>query len=425
MKWITLDTQNNCSYNTSMRTIVKPDTQQKIEWLGHMAALDHDGEPTAPACATKLTPRQQVKRDFLKGAVVQVQRPDGPMVVLRTLQTSACEQNCYYCPFRAGRSGMPRVSLSPDELAGEFNRMQQAGVVRGLFLSSGIIGGGTRSMDPMLATVELLRRKYEYRGYIHLKIMPGAERAQVEQALRLADRVSVNLEGANAERLAALAPHKDFEGQLLEAMRWVRQIGQAQGSSFDGPRTTSFDGLGMSRAKSPSLVTQFVVGPAGESDRELLTTADQLYRDVGLARAYYSGFNPVPDTPLAGVPRTPDIREHRLYQADWLLRFYGFALDDLPFDRDGALPSDVDPKLAWAHQHLTERPVEVNRASRQELLRVPGIGPRSADAILCARRRGCLRDLADLRALGAVADRAAPFVLLDGKRPPLQLSLWD
>lgn len=407
-----------------MRTILKPDTQQKMGLLSRMAALDCDGEPTASAGAAELTPRQQIKHDFLKGAVVQVQRPDGPMIVLRTLQTSACEQNCYYCPFRAGRNGMPRVSFSPDELACEFDRMQRAGVVRGLFLSSGSVGGGARSMDPMLATVELLRRKYEYRGYIHLKIMPGAERAQVEQALSLADRVSVNLEGANAGRLAALAPRKDFEGQLLEAMRWVHQLGQAGDSPFGELRTPPFGELGLRRTKSPSLVTQFVVGPAGESDRELLTTADQLYRGVGLARAYYSGFNPVPDTPLADAPRTPDLREHRLYQADWLLRFYDFALDELPFDQGGALPSEVDPKLAWASQHLTGRPVEVNRASRRELLRVPGIGPRSADAILRARRLGRLRDLADLRALGARADQAAPFVLLDGKRPPRQLSLW-
>ncbi len=392
-----------------MRTIVKPDAQQKIKLLGHLAGLDCDGDPASVASSPKLAGRQQVKRDFLKEAIVQVQRPDGPMVVLRTLQTSACEQNCYYCPFRAGRSGIPRVGFGPDELACTFDRMQQAGVVKGLFLSSGSVGGGAKSMDPMLATVELLRRKYAYRGYIHLKIMPGAERAQVERALSLADRVSVNLEGANARRLASLAPRKDFEGELLGAMGWVREIAQAQGPLV----------------KTPSLVTQFVVGPAGESDWELLTTADQLYRRVKLARAYYSGFNPVPDTPLASAARTPAIREHRLYQADWLLRFYGFVLGDLVFDQDGALPSDVDPKLAWARRHLTGRPVEVNRASRRELLRVPGIGPRSADAILRARRQGRLRDLGDLRTLGAVASRAAPFVLLDGRRPPQQLGFWD
>jgi predicted DNA-binding helix-hairpin-helix protein len=392
-----------------MYTIVKPDAQQKIQTLGELATLDCEGVPPLFASQAKLTARQQAKRDFLTGSVVQVQRPDGPMAVLRTLQTSACEQNCYYCPFRAGRSGFPRLSLGPDELAREFDRMQRVGVVRGLFLSSGSVGGGVRTMDPMLATVETLRRRYEYRGYVHLKVMPGAERAQVEQALHLADRVSVNLEGANAKRLAALAPQKDFEGDLLSAMRWVRDIAQTQ-----RPGT-----------KTPSMTTQFVVGPAGESDRELLTTADRLYRRVKLARAYYSGFNPVSDTPLADAPPTSELREHRLYQADWLLRFYGFGLEELPFDPGGALPVQMDPKLAWACKHLAEQPVELNRAGRQELLRVPGIGPRSADAILRARRQGHLRDLSDLRALGAIVDRAAPFVLLSGRRPPRQLSFWD
>jgi predicted DNA-binding helix-hairpin-helix protein len=385
-----------------MHTLITPDTQQKMRLLAHMAELECDGEPM-------LTPRQQAKRDFLDRSLYQVQRPDGPMTVLRTMQTSACERNCHYCPFRAGRSSTVRVSFSPDELAREFDRMQRAGIVKGLFLSSGVIGGGTKAMDPMLASVELIRLKYAYRGYVHLKIMPGAERAQVEHALRLADRVSINLEGANAARLASLAPQKDFAGELLQAMRWAHEISQAQELL----------------TKTPSLTTQFVVGPAGESDRELLTAANQLYRQVKLARAYYSGFNPVPDTPLADAPPTPAIRAHHLYQADWLLRFYGFHLDELPFDRRGQLPLDVDPKLAWACQHLAERPVEVNRASRRELLRVPGIGPHSADAILRARRQGHLRDLSDLRALGAVANRAAPFVLLDGHRPPRQLGFWD
>jgi predicted DNA-binding helix-hairpin-helix protein len=387
-----------------MRTIVAPDAQQKMQWLSPLAAMECDGEP-GPA----LTPRQQTKRDFLAESVVRVQRPDGPLTVLRTMQSSACERNCNYCPFRAGRNGIPRAAFTPDELAREFDRMQRAGVVQGLFLSSGIVGGGVRTMDPMLATVELIRRKYAYRGYVHLKIMPGAERAQAEQAMRLADRVSINLEGVDAKRLAYLAPQKDFAGELLPAMGWFRE-------------RVGADWLPVKR---PSLVTQFVVGPAGESDQDLLTRADTLYRQVGLARAYYSGFNPISDTPLADLPPTSPQREHRLYQADWLLRFYGFALDELPFEPDGGLPSAIDPKLAWARRHLAGQPVEVNRASRAELLRVPGIGPRSADAILRARRQGRLHDLAELRALGAVAGRAAPFVMLDGKCPPRQLGLWD
>ena len=380
--------------------IVKPDAEQKIHLLGELAQLDCDGEPA-------LSNQQRQKRGFLNESIVQVQRPDGPMTVLRTLQSSACEKNCRYCPFRAGRNRTPRVSFSPDELAGEFNKMQTGGVVKGLFLSSGIAGGGVQAMDKMLATVEILRRKHNYRGYVHLKIMPGSQRAQIEQAIRLADRISINLEGATAERLAFLAPQKNMRGDLLPAIHWMRQIAREM------PR----------QVKIPSLVTQFVVGPAGESDREILTGVDWLYRNRALSRAYYSRFTPIANTPLENAPPTPPIREHRLYQADWLLRFYGFQLNELPFDQNNALPATADPKLIWASQHLSEQPVEINRAPRSRLLRVPGIGPKSADAIVQARQQGRLKDLSALKKMGAVISRASSFILLNGHRPPRQLRL--
>ncbi len=385
-----------------MHVAIRPDAQQRIELLGQMAGFDLDGEPTPSTSLTKS------KADFLAQSIYQVKRPDGPMTVMRTMQTSVCERNCRYCCFRADRDSTRRVSLSPDELAGTFDKMVRAQVVRGLFLSSGVVGGSVRTMDPMLATAELVRKKYAYRGYLHLKLMPGAEQAQIEQAMRLADRVSINLEAVDDLRLAYLAPQKSLHGELLSVISQVRQIGANQEPWV----------------KRPSLVTQFVVGPAGESDRDLLHLAAGLYHRAGLARAYYSGFNPVAGTPLADQPSTDPMRQHRLYQADWLLRFYGFAAIELPFDDRGNLPSYTDPKLAWARIHLVDSPVEVNRAGRSQLLRVPGIGPRSADAILRARRQGRLRDLAALRTLGVVTGRAAPFVLLDGHRPAQQLRLW-
>ncbi len=384
-----------------MQTIVLPDTRQKLEMMTRTGQFDCDGEPT-------LTLREKRKADFLARSVVQVQRPDGAMTVLRTMQTSACEKNCRYCPFRAGRDQTPRVSFSPDELARTFDAMARARIVRGLFLSSGIVGGGTRAMDPMLATAELLRGKYNYRGYIHLKVMPGAEQAQVEQAFRLADRVSINLEGANTRRLALLAPQKDMHRELLPAIHWVNRFARQH-----HPHT-----------KPPSLVTQFVVGPAGETDRELLSGVAWLYRHRNLSRAYFSAFNPIAGTPLENETPTPPIREHRLYQADWLLRFYGFQVEELPFDAAGKLPAEIDPKLAWAKQHLRRQPVEINAASRAELLRVPGIGPKTADAILHARRTGKFYDLSHLRAQGVIARRAAPFILLNGRRPPQQMPLF-
>ena len=228
------------------------DIHQKIDTLGQAAALDCEGPPALN--------REARKAQIIAGSRAYVTHPQkGKMPVMRIMQTSACERNCYYCPFRAGRN-YRRMSLAPDELADAFDQMQRKKLVDGLFLSSGIIGSGVEVMDKMLATVDLVRRKYEYRGYVHLKIMPGADAAQIEQAARLADRISINLEGANENRLAHLAPKKDFWQELLPPLYWVRQHRDKVDPWF----------------KLPSLSTQFVVGPAGEADRELLTTVDTL-----------------------------------------------------------------------------------------------------------------------------------------------------
>ncbi|NJN95410.1 MAG: radical SAM protein [Anaerolineales bacterium] len=375
------------------------DIHQKVENLGQAAALDCEGPPA-------LT-REERKAQFLDQSRVYVTHPQrGKIPVLRTMQTSACERNCYYCPFQAGRD-YRRVAFKPEELASAFDEMQRKKLVDGLFLSSGIIGGGVKAMGPMLDTVEIVRRKYEYYGYIHLKIMPGAEAAQIERAARLADRLSINLEAANEQRLTALAPRKNFWQELLPPLYWVRQNQHVLGPWI----------------KTPSLTTQFVVGPAGESDHELLTTAQTLYRQANLARAYYSPFNPIRGTVLEDAPKTPPLREHRLYQADWLLRFYGFEVSELPFDPQGHLPLTSDPKLVWAKTHLNQRPIEINRASRAELLRIPGIGPKTAEAIIAARRVERLSDLSQLKQLGVQTSRAAPFILLNGRQAEYQLQL--
>lgn len=373
------------------------DIRQKVNNLSQAAALDCDGPP--------LLGREARQAQFIAHSRAFVTHPQkGKMPVMRIMQTSACEHNCHYCPFQAGKN-YRRVMLKPEELAAAFDQMQRKKLVDGLFLSSGIIGGGIRAMDPMLDTVEILRRKYQYRGYIHLKIMPGAESAQIERAACLANRLSINLEGANQPRLSRLAPQKNFAQELLPALYWVQQ---------NRHRLPPW-------AAPPSITTQFVVGPAGEADRELLVTVDRLYRQANLSRAYYSAFNPVAGTAFEHLPATNPARQHRLYQADWLLRFYGFSVLELPFDPQGNLPLTADPKLVWAKVHLQHRPVEVNRAGRGELLRVPGIGPKSADAILSARRKGRLSDLRQLERLGVQAGRAAPFVLLNGRRPAYQL----
>ncbi len=335
--------------------------------------------------------------------------------MLKTLLTSACERDCYYCPFRAGRD-FRRATFRPDELAALFDRLYRAGAVAGIFLSSGLAGGGVRTQDRLIATAEILRTRYKFHGYIHLKLMPGAGFDQVERAMELADRVSVNLEAPTAAALARLAPRKQLAEELMRPMRYVAQIRQARGGRPGG--------WGNPYRSGPSQTTQFVVGPGGESDLELLRTVEYLRRTLGLARAYFSAFTPVPGTPLQSLPPTSPLRERRLYQSDFLLRDYGFAADELPFDAQGNLPLDTDPKLLWARRHLAHTPVELNRADRHELLRVPGIGPVGVERLLRARRQGRLRALDDLRRLGIAAERAAPFVLLDGRRPVYQLRLW-
>lgn len=338
--------------------------------------------------------------------------PNGQKIkLLKTLLTSACERDCYYCPFRAGRD-MRRASFQPEEFARLFMMLATKGIAEGVFLSSGLTGGGIRTEDKLIDTADILRHKLGFRGYIHLKVMPGSEKAQVERAMLLADRVSVNLEAPNDARLARLAPHKQFVEELLQPLKWMDEIRRTQ------PGTKAWNG------RWPSSVTQFVAGGAGESDLELLTATDYLYRRLGLKRAYFSRFNPIPDTPLENQPPTPPVREHRLYQASFLLRDYGFEVEELPFEADGRLPVQTDPKLAWAQKNLTGQPVEVNRAERQQLLRIPGIGPKGADIILRARRQSRIREVSALKKMGILAERAAPFLLLDGKRAAFQPALF-
>jgi predicted DNA-binding helix-hairpin-helix protein len=343
------------------------DSLEKLKLLGPPTCFEPAEEVGAAGR------RSSPPRDDLSGCVHNAVMPGGKRIaLLKTLLTSACERDCRYCAFRQGRD-FRRVSFSPDELARLFMQLHRKNVAEGLFLSSGVAGSGSRTEDRLIATAELLRQRYGFRGYIHLKIMPGAEREQVLAAMRLADRVSVNLEAPNSERLARLAPRKVFAEELLQRLRWIEEIRREMPGRW------------------PSSTTQFVVGAVDESDVELLTTTEFL---------------------------------HRLYQSSFLLRDYGFTVEELPFDGGGYLPLGSDPKLAWARHHLAHAPVELNTADRRGLLRVPGIGPKGAEKLLRARRQGTLRDLTDLRKLGIVARRAAPFILLDGHRQPYQLPLW-
>ena len=333
------------------------------------------------------------------------------ITLFKSLLTSACERDCAYCPFRAGRD-FRRVTFQPEEFATVFIRLYRLGRVQGLFLSSGLAGGGVRTQDRLLDTAEILRRREGYRGYLHLKLMPGAEKEQVLRAMQLADRVSVNLEAPGARYLQRLAPHKRYWAELRTLLQWVAEI------------QSTLDPRDYGLRRWPSVTTQFVVGPAGERDRDLLAVAAEWLPRLNLRRVYFSAFRPVPDTPLEHHPAEDPQRVRRLDQAFFLLRDYGFTLEELPLDAQGNLPRGVDPKQYWANQHLLHAPLEINTASREELLRVPGLGPRRVDVLLQARRERPLRSLEDLRALGVPAQRMAPYILLEGRRPPWQAPLW-
>ena len=380
-----------------------PDTVTKLTLMGEATQFEPAGDQ----------PQQERRHALyqsrsLDECITNVSTPQGRLPILKTMLTTACERNCLYCPFRAGRSAMKRLTFSPDELASGLDTLQRANKVQGMFLSSGIIKGSVTTQDKILDTAELVRGKYDYQGYLHLKVMPGVQQEQLYRAMQLADRVSVNLEGPTQERLNLLAPKKDFAQELLSVLQLAESI----------RRQHPYE-------KLAGTVTQFVVGAVGDTDQEILSLSSQLYRQAGLTRAYYSGFHPIVQTPLENVTAVNPLREHRLYQASFLLRDYGWNVEDMPFMDDGNVRLDMDPKRAWAEAHLREAPVDIMRASREQLLRIPGIGPKAATAIMHARRQGCITELVHLRQLNIrTPEQSIPYILLDGRKPATQMTLF-
>jgi predicted DNA-binding helix-hairpin-helix protein len=385
----------------STTIIMEPDIQQKLAILGDEASDEVTDVPATQSI------QQGIKHatGFIYNAK---QEGGGTSRLFKVLQTNSCAFSCKYC-FTSCAIRRKRTTFKPDELATTFVSLQREKRVDGLFLSSGIVPNANVTMEKMLATVERLRLKEGYTGYIHLKLIPGASFEYIERAVELADRVSLNLEAPNQARLTELAPDKEFAGSMWGRMAWAAEL--MKRARLEG------------RQAARSLTTQFVVGAVGESDRELLETVQRAHRELDLRRAYFSAFHPIDRSPFADEPAEDPTRALRLYQSDFMIRDYGFSYADLPFNEQGLLPRDKTPKQAWAELHLVE-PVEINRASRIHLLKVPGIGPRSADRIIEARRETKLRDLSQLRALGVTTGWAAPYVLLDGRRTPEQLRLW-
>lgn len=365
-----------------------------------------------PAPRNDLECRENLSRLEERFPVTHARLPNGRTIpLLKTMQTSVCERDCNYCCFRSGRE-TPRASLTPDELADAVVKLSKAGIAKGVFLSSGITGGAIRTQDRIIATAEILRNKYHYQEYIHLKIMPGAEKEQIFRAMQLADRVSINLEGPNEASLKKLAPHKVFFDELLEPLRFIEEI-----------RTNHPPHLAW-KNHWPSSCTQFVVGAVGETDLDLLQTTSLLRSNFNISRAYYSRFTPVIHTPFENLPPLNPWREHRLYQAFYLFRDYNFDLEDLQFSQSGNLSLEKDPKLAWAENNLLMNPIEINKAEFGQLLKIPGVGPVTAKKILQIRRQTKIDDVSFLRKLGIPVDRAARFILLNGHKPAFQPGLF-
>ncbi len=300
----------------------------------------------------------------------------GRSVMLKTLLSSACTNDCRYCPLRADRDTR-RCTLTPEEVAEAFMHYVRARKVFGLFLSSGVVRDADHTMDRMIALARLLRAKHDYDGYLHLKVIPGASDAAIEAMLGVATCVSLNVEVPTRAAFRALSEKKDFDRDIVRPTRLLSDLTR-RGGPFARVRQ----------------MTQFIVGASTETDAEIIQATWGLYRRLGLARVYFSAYQrglgdaSLPGERAAARPEDTLMREHRLYQVDWLIRRYGFRADEVPLEADGSLSLETDPKELWARRHPERFPVDVNRAGRYELLRVPGFGEVTVGRVLALRRGG-------------------------------------
>ena len=337
--------------------------------------------------------------------------PDGRCVsLLKILLTNHCIFDCAYCVSRRSND-VQRAAFTVKEVVDLTINFYRRNYIEGLFLSSGIFKDADTTMERLVRVAKELRTIHNFHGYIHLKSIPGASDELMHEAGLYADRLSVNLEIPTEKELKRVAPEKDH-AQAYRPMNYLKR---------------TIEGLKEERSlvkKKPHFApagqsTQLIVGATPESDRTVLSLASSLYKDQGLKRVYYSGYVPISADPrMPSIDRAPLVRENRLYQSDWLLRFYGFSVDDLLNEHQPQLDLDIDPKTAFALRHPALFPIDVNTASREMILRVPGIGTKSTDLILKARRRGMIRK-EHLKAFGVVMKRAQYFLSFTGEAHPL------
>jgi predicted DNA-binding helix-hairpin-helix protein len=370
--------------------ISQPDTVEKLNILGQDGQYD-----LACACGTAKDGHR--KRGADGNWIYPVTLSNGGNTILfKTLVSNACSNDCLYCPLR-DKNDVRRCTLGIEETADIFMQYLNAKKVYGLFLSSGVTGDADKTMARINAIAATVRRKHGFRGYIHLKVLPGASVGAIEETLRLASAVSLNIETPGAEYLAKLSHKKDFLKDIIEPIKLISRL-TAKGTRFERIKQT----------------TQFIVGAAGETDKKIVRYMTGLYERLKLNRVYFSAYQSSPGAEsLAANADSPSnrlVREHRLYQVDFLMRKYGFNDTDILFDEGEKLSLEKDPKQLWAEAHPEFFPININRADKFTLLRVPGLGPRTVKTILQCRKTGRVNRLQDIMRRGKLLNRANSYI---------------
>ncbi|QWC58044.1 putative DNA modification/repair radical SAM protein [Erythrobacter sp. 3-20A1M] len=384
---------------------------EKLEILADAAKYDASCASSGTAKRTSTTGRGIGSTEGM--GICHAYAPDGRCIsLLKVLLTNHCVFDCHYCINRKS-SNVRRARFTPQEVADLTLAFYRRNYIEGLFLSSGIIKSSNHTMEQLVETARILREEHDFRGYIHLKTIPEADPELVHQAGFYADRVSINVELPTDSGLTRLAPDKDarqIEGAMGKTKDDIVEAKDAKKRFRHAPR---FAPAGQS--------TQMIVGADAATDSDIVGRASRLYDSFGLRRVYYSAFSPIPDaSAVLPLKRPPLIREHRLYQSDWLMRFYGYRPADVmqATEADGNLPLDIDPKLAWALKFRENFPVDVNRSTREQLLRVPGLGVKAVNRIVAARRHRSLR-LDDVAKLTVSITKVRPFICTLDWRPTL------
>ncbi|MBN2591842.1 MAG: radical SAM protein [Sedimentisphaerales bacterium] len=373
--------------------ISQPDTQKKLEILSTDAQYDL-------ACACGSSDTQGRKRSSDGKWIYPVTLPNGGKSILfKTLISNVCKNDCKYCPLRE-QMDIRRCTLNPEETAKVFLDYYNQKKVFGLFLSSGVMGSSDMTMDKLNSIARILRQKHKFKGYIHLKVIPGSSNAAVEEAVSLASAVSLNIETPGEKNLAKLSNKKNYIKDIIEPMKLISNLTQ-KGSRYQKVKQT----------------TQFIVGAAGEQDSEIVKYMFGLYDRLNMNRVYFSAYQRgLGEDSISGeksvLENPADVltREHRLYQVDFLLRNYHFKESDIMFEKDGNLSLSTDPKEIWAKMHPEMFPININKASKFTLLKVPGLGPVTVNRIIKARKTSLIRNIEQVGKVGSRLEKSEKYL---------------